>query len=447
MTGGPLRPTEAAEIINIARPEFRAVQSSTSEGRRSCRPSRPSRVGPISQHSRPYVSSPLLWVAIFHIEEIGLWKGGFGWYRALLADRLLWRQLLLRSLPASSWSTSTAVAQILQTPFLAGTALPASCPAYFFSLLVTLPGLVRVLTHPATVASSPGFSSSLATPCFWRHGFPAFASSGMRSPGSLSVEAIFYLLFPFLMVRLDKLRFRHLLLWIGGSWMASLMITSAYVILRPDGVAHAASTDGGLFWLGVVKLNPLARLPEFLLGMGFGALFLRTQLRTGTWPILAGAAMLVGVIAFRSSIAYPILHTGLLAPAFGLLIWGVATLLRQRACSGLSASVILLERSELRLLPSARGAHHGPGLRFPCLQFAPCSFHCDGIPALTHPCVHRGLLCDRTADAQSASPAHAGAPPGTPGTPGGDCRLLAWYVKQMGSYSWTKLERRSMSRG
>jgi peptidoglycan/LPS O-acetylase OafA/YrhL len=82
--------------------------------------------------------------------------------------------------------------------------------------------------------------------------------------------------------------------------------------------------DNQLFWLGVVKLNPLARLPEFLLGMGFGAFYLRARRRTGTWPILAGAAMLVAVIALRTSIAYPILHTGLIAPAFGLIILGFA---------------------------------------------------------------------------------------------------------------------------
>ena len=90
--------------------------------------------------------------------------------------------------------------------------------------------------------------------------------------------------------------------------IASLALRSAYVILRPDGVAHTTSLDAQLFWLNVVKFNPFARLPEFLLGMGFGALFLRSQPKARLWPLLAGAAFLILAIVLRGVIPYPHAH-------------------------------------------------------------------------------------------------------------------------------------------
>ena len=38
---------------------------------------------------------------------------------------------------------------------------------------------------------------------------------------------------------------------------------------------HTTVADDELFWLGVIKLNPIVRLPEFLLGVGVGVAFLR----------------------------------------------------------------------------------------------------------------------------------------------------------------------------
>jgi peptidoglycan/LPS O-acetylase OafA/YrhL len=108
-------------------------------------------------------------------------------------------------------------------------------------------------------------------------------------------------------------------------WIVSLIFTGSYVLLHPDGVAHTTISDNQLFWLGVIKLNPIIRLPEFLLGMGAGVTFLRFRDRAQNWPIVLGALLVLLGILFQRYIPFPMMHSGLLAPAFALLIFGFAT--------------------------------------------------------------------------------------------------------------------------
>jgi peptidoglycan/LPS O-acetylase OafA/YrhL len=86
------------------------------------------------------------------------------------------------------------------------------------------------------------------------------------------------------------------------------------------------------FWLNVVKFHPLARLPEFLLGMACGAVFLKcrneakpeSDARLALSLVLAGLLIAATVAHYSARIAYPVLHTSLLAPAFAAIIYGFA---------------------------------------------------------------------------------------------------------------------------
>jgi len=59
--------------------------------------------------------------------------------------------------------------------------------------------------------------------------------------------------------------------------------------------------------------------------MGVGIVFLRLPNRVRNWPIVLGALLVVLGILFGRYIPYPVMHSGLLAPAFALLIFGFAT--------------------------------------------------------------------------------------------------------------------------
>jgi peptidoglycan/LPS O-acetylase OafA/YrhL len=70
------------------------------------------------------------------------------------------------------------------------------------------------------------------------------------------------------------------------------------------------------------------RLPEFILGMATGLIFLKgkSAARIATPLILGG--LIAGALAavFSSQIPFAVLHTALLAPAFAALVYGLALL-------------------------------------------------------------------------------------------------------------------------
>ena len=82
------------------------------------------------------------------------------------------------------------------------------------------------------------------------------------------------------------------------------------------------------FWFDWIRTFPLLRLPEFLLGMVVGLLFLRDRDRGRRRPdrALAGvaAALLAAVIWVSPSIHFVIFNNAALMPVFGLLVYGLA---------------------------------------------------------------------------------------------------------------------------
>jgi peptidoglycan/LPS O-acetylase OafA/YrhL len=86
------------------------------------------------------------------------------------------------------------------------------------------------------------------------------------------------------------------------------------------------SSAGNSTWLNVVKFNPLVRLPEFLMGMCAGMLFLRNACprKLATALVLAALLGITGVAWISPGIPYPLLHTGLLSGVFAALVYGLA---------------------------------------------------------------------------------------------------------------------------
>jgi peptidoglycan/LPS O-acetylase OafA/YrhL len=142
---------------------------------------------------------------------------------------------------------------------------------------------------------------------------------------SLSVEAFFYLLFPFLLPRMTRLSRRQLLAIAPLGLLFALACTLAYMHFHPDS-AGAVDTKTVGPWINAVKFHPLMRLPEFLMGMAAGLLFLRgDRNRKMAWPlVLIGLAAIALVIVLSPWIPYLVIHTALLAPAFVVLVYGIA---------------------------------------------------------------------------------------------------------------------------
>jgi peptidoglycan/LPS O-acetylase OafA/YrhL len=203
-------------------------------------------------------------------------------------------------------------------------------PAYAFSLLVTAPFFffaVVTLNIPFFAwAKSHLKLAVVLVASLLQAWVPQAALSWNAVAWSLSVEALFYLLFPFLLLLLVRRSQPQLFLIATASWLTSLALSGFYVLLNPDHLTVVNSDVLGSFWLNALKFHPLARLPEFLLGMACGFLFLRSrrESKLALPLVLSGIAALIVVVYFSPVIPYVVLHTALLAPAFAAIVYGFA---------------------------------------------------------------------------------------------------------------------------
>src|SRR5262249_14715023 len=143
---------------------------------------------------------------------------------------------------------------------------------------------------------------------------------------SLSVEAFFYFLFPFLLLRSKQLSKRTLFFAIVGFWLVSLCLSFGYVFVHPDGIDKINSGETTLFWKNVLSFNPFVRLPEFVVGMLTCRLFLArpSRAKSATPLIVGGLLSFAVVVLFAPKIPNPVLSAGLLSPAFAAIICGIA---------------------------------------------------------------------------------------------------------------------------
>jgi peptidoglycan/LPS O-acetylase OafA/YrhL len=158
---------------------------------------------------------------------------------------------------------------------------------------------------------------------------------------SLSVEAFFYAIFPFALARYSKLSRTALFALIPACWVAGLAISGGYLYFRPAELGYVSSNN----WSSAVqfvKFFPLVRVPEFLMGMACGFLFLRSERNPKHGLPLVGLGLL-GVAATTLAarfVPYLVVHTALGGPAFAALVYGIA--LEPKWASWLNNRVLVL---------------------------------------------------------------------------------------------------------
>jgi peptidoglycan/LPS O-acetylase OafA/YrhL len=255
-----------------------------------------------------------IWVVFFHLQsgwKLPRWLGTFlgaGYSGVtlffilsgfILCYNYLPRQFTLRDF----WSARAA--RIL--------------PVYFFALLMSFPFSVRT-SHMAGRAFFPSAVPATLLVQAW---IPKTSLTWNGVGWSLSCEAFFYLLFPFLMTPFAHFAKNHAAIALAATWILGLVPSTFYALALPEG---AVDTDSLAVGLTAIKFNPLIRFPEFLMGIALGVLYLNGKRIARPRLVTAGCvAALVLVIAGPLRLPYPALHNGLLAPLYGTLILAVAS--------------------------------------------------------------------------------------------------------------------------
>jgi len=185
-------------------------------------------------------------------------------------------------------------------------------PVYLLGIMLFLPVVLNV-TSESLWKRGTTLLLSLTALQSWFH--PLGLSWGMWNPPgwSLSAEAFFYLVFPVACLRLSKLSIRQLLTFALACWICSLL-----------GVFNRF--DIGLIEGDLWEFMPLARLPEFLLGITAGLMW---KNRTSSSfdhlaPYVAIGAALLILVLMNLPLDPKWFLSGALAPLATLLICALA---------------------------------------------------------------------------------------------------------------------------
>ena len=143
---------------------------------------------------------------------------------------------------------------------------------------------------------------------------------------SLSVEAFFYLVFPFVVLRLRPRTMKHGMLMFTASYAVILAIGAVGWYFDPAAAwSDVAWVPGPHNLVFALRRYPLLHLPEFFCGIILGWMYLQTEVsrrfaQIAVWSSLAGLGL---ALAYSWHMPFLMLHNGLLLPLFALLVIGL----------------------------------------------------------------------------------------------------------------------------
>ncbi len=191
-------------------------------------------------------------------------------------------------------------------------------PLYAVAMLMGLPQfLARVNAMERAPASIVALSEVVML-----HAWAPWALDGLNSAGwSLSVEAFFYALFPWLLPVMAKWSQRQLLARAGAIWAIAVLAQVALLIGQNSSSDAATRYAIGAF----AAFSPITNLPNFIIGMATGLLFIKSDDTAPANPLratLIETGLVLAVLGALAAAFIPahLLRTGLIAPVFAALM-------------------------------------------------------------------------------------------------------------------------------
>lgn len=191
-------------------------------------------------------------------------------------------------------------------------------PVYLFSLVVSIGMLIQEFHAQTRFHFTLGV---LLTPLLLQGWHPQLSTFWNTPAWTMSTEAFFYLLFPWLVTLRRPRKHLSILLLMAALWIAGLILPLLYVHFNPDGNVHIGRYSDGP-WLRALKFMPMQHLPSFLFGMALAFLndLVPRKSRKRVVCGILGFITLYAILFFGHRIPYVLLHDGLLMPLFAGVI-------------------------------------------------------------------------------------------------------------------------------
>jgi len=195
-------------------------------------------------------------------------------------------------------------------------------PIYLLSLLV---GWQMIATEYGQHSHWMFWLGMGLTPLLLQGWVPEIATFWNTPAWTMSAEAFYYLIFPWVAGWRKPQGRGRMLLRMALVWALALLPGSLYVIYNPDGIAAPDRFSWGP-WLQALKFTPLPHLMSFVFGVMLANLdeTLPRNGRLRLWLGLAGFLGVYGVLLLGPRVPYAMIHDGLLIPLFGAIVLGLA---------------------------------------------------------------------------------------------------------------------------
>ena len=195
-------------------------------------------------------------------------------------------------------------------------------PIYLLSIILsvgTLPREYGSHTHAMF------WTGVVLTPLLLQGFIPAIATFMNTPAWTMSAEAFYYMIFPWL-ARWKRPERAAPHLWkMAGVWVLGMVPGALYMVFNPDGIQHPDRWSYGP-WLWALKYTPYAHLASFIFGVMLAELdeIVPRQGQLRLWLGVGGFAGIYGLLTMGPLVPYAIMHDGLLMPLFACIVLGLA---------------------------------------------------------------------------------------------------------------------------
>ena len=211
-------------------------------------------------------------------------------------------------------------------------------PAYATGLLLLVPFAIYRVVAGVDGGQATGATNFILNVCLLQAWVPGAALTWNYPGWSLSDEAFFYAMLPVLgfgiawLAKGPAKRVVPRLLGLAVTlWVLSLVIPVLAILQSIPHFGDVPATDTQLSgsWANAIRYDPLLRLPEFCIGVVLALLYRLIPPGSRLWKrggyfYIPAISIIILVLSNGDSIPYPVVHNGLLAPAYATMIFGLA---------------------------------------------------------------------------------------------------------------------------